>query len=66
MGESCRDCAALRKAATASEAERKRAAVQVIRDCPDCDDLGRIEVDDGLKPCPRHVSWAQAQGGRTA
>ncbi|SIK88495.1 Uncharacterised protein [Mycobacteroides abscessus subsp. abscessus] len=66
VGESCRDCAALRKAATASEAERKRAAVQVIRDCPDCDDLGRIEVDDGLKPCPRHVSWAQAQGGRTA
>lgn len=66
VGESCRDCAALRKAATVSEAERKRAAVQVIRDCPDCDDLGRIEVDDGLKPCPRHISWAQAQGGRTA
>ncbi len=66
VGENCRDCAALRKAATASEAERKRAAVQVIRDCPDCDDLGRIEVDDGLKPCPRHISWAQAQGGKTA
>ncbi|WP_457226650.1 helix-turn-helix domain-containing protein [Mycobacteroides abscessus] len=66
VGENCRDCEARRKAVRASEAEHKRAAVQVIRDCPDCDDLGRIEVDDGLKPCPRHISWAQAQGGKSA
>ncbi|WP_078324538.1 MarR family winged helix-turn-helix transcriptional regulator [Mycobacteroides salmoniphilum] len=66
VGENCRDCGALRKATKASEAEHRRAAVQVIHDCPDCDDLGRIEVDDGLKLCPQHISWAQAQGGKTA
>lgn len=70
VSENCRDCAARRKAATASEAERKHAAVQVIQDCPHCDDHGRVEIvsggDEQLAPCPRHLSWAQAQGGRTA
>lgn len=70
VGENCGDCAALRKAATASEAERKHAAVQAIQDCPDCDDFGRVEIVSGgveqLTDCPRHISWAQAQGGRTA
>lgn len=66
VNENCRDCQSRRQAARTSKADRKRAAVQIIRDCPNCDDLGRIEVDDGLKPCSRHVSWAQAQRGETA
>ncbi|WP_100459595.1 helix-turn-helix domain-containing protein [Mycobacteroides abscessus] len=70
VGENCRDCAALRKAAKASQADRKSAAIQTIKDCPHCDDLGRIEIVSAdveqLAPCPRHVSWAQAQEGRTA
>lgn len=70
VGENCHDCAARRKAAKASEAERKSAAIQTIKDCPHCDDLGRVEiVTDGIEElahCLHHVSWAQAQGGRTA
>lgn len=70
MPENCRDCGAQRKAAKASQADRKSAAIQTIKDCPHCDDLGRVEIVSAgveqLAPCPRHVSWAQAQEGRTA
>lgn len=70
VGENCRDCGALRKATKAFQADRKSAAIQTIKDCPHCDDLGRVEILVGgveqLAPCPRHISWAQAQGGRTA
>jgi len=38
-------------------------AEMVINDCPDCDDFGRL---DDLRPCPRRITWAQAQNGRTA
>lgn len=68
--ENCHDCGALRKATKAFQADRKSAAIQTIKDCPHCDDLGRVEiVSDGaeqLAPCAHHVSWAQAQAGRTA
>ncbi|MFT9573733.1 hypothetical protein [Mycobacteroides abscessus] len=70
VAENCRDCGALRKATKAFQADRKSAAIQTIKDCPHCDDLGRVEILVGgveqLAPCPHHVSWAQAQGGRTA
>lgn len=70
VGENCRDCGSLRNAAKAAQAERKSAAIQTIKDCPDCDDLGRVEIVSGgveqLTPCPRHISWAQAQDGRSA
>ncbi|MDM2171558.1 helix-turn-helix domain-containing protein [Mycobacteroides abscessus] len=70
MPENCRDCGARRKATKAFQADRKSAAIQTIKDCPHCDDLGRVEIVSAgveqLAPCPRHVSWAQAQEGRTA
>ncbi|MGH3955388.1 MAG: helix-turn-helix domain-containing protein [Mycobacterium sp.] len=68
--ENCRDCGALRKATKVVQADRKSAAVQTIKDCLHCDDLGRVEIVSGgveqLAPCAHHISWAQAQGGKTA
>lgn len=35
--------------------QRRQEILDAIRECGDCDDLGRIEIDDALKPCPNHA-----------
>lgn len=35
--------------------QRRQEILDAIRACGDCDDLGRIEVNDILSPCPNHA-----------
>lgn len=57
-GGSCTPCQRRREwdeahaaAAEAAEKARRSAIFEAVRNCPLCDDHGRIETDDGLKYC---------------
>ncbi|CPV67499.1 Uncharacterised protein [Mycobacteroides abscessus subsp. massiliense] len=52
----CRHCPHCRK--TRERANTRREAIRQIRNCPHCDDYGRL---DNLTDCPRHGNWAAAQ-----
>ncbi len=52
----CRHCPHCRK--NHEHTASRREAIRHIRDCPDCDDYGRL---DNLTDCPLHANWTAAQ-----